>query len=223
MIDRDEVVQELRYALGNRQDAAARMLSTLDFVQVHKLERAPELPWFLLSDDTYQDTVSGQEYLTVPTDFLREHEDGALWNVGLASKYDSTDVDWKGMGKDTHNVLRDFYRDNTDTDDSCHYSLDGDKWRLADVPDAAYRIFYKYYQKQTVPSALAGGSSTNAWITNAGDLLVAEAAKHLGNQLQFRRAELASLNDLVKEAWYRYNTDQIARQMQGRRLVMGEI
>jgi len=216
-MDRGTAIQEIAYRLGNRTDLNARILSVMDQVQADILEKDTFLPWFLLSEDKYITTTSGEERVPLPTGFLREYEGGTLWY------YDSTaDVPWTPLIKDEHQDLRSALGDTIDSPGApAYYALTGSYFRLAPVPDAAYTLYIKAWIADTLPSALLNDTTSNLWLTNAPQRLITETLIVMGRQLRFSKREVDDIKadrDEVRNVLWR---DTEARIHANRRYIMG--
>lgn len=212
----DDAVSEVAARLGNRTDLNAKIKTQLGNVQEFTLERAPVLPWYLVTEDTWTTTSSGEERLLLPTDFLREFEPSSLWY------YDSTlDAPWNPLTKlDYEDIRYALGRTLTATGKPTHYSMEGKYFRLGPEPDGAYRIQMRYY-KQDANARTLNGQDTNLWLTNSAELLLAMACVKMARQLRYRdEAQEQFQRDQVEQENIFFKNHH-ARIHANRRYVMG--
>lgn len=179
---RDEFITLLKQRCRREADTTldARIISEMQYVQKYILEGGVTLPWFLLSDNVSLATVIDEERVAVPVnvdavtgkDFLREHEESALWY------YDTVGAKWVELLKDDYDVLLAKYPSGTGT--PVYYALDGDYFRLKPTPDAVLTLRIRCYLR----ASLLTTNIENSWLKWAGDLMMAEvgvriAADHL--------------------------------------------
>jgi hypothetical protein len=161
---RDSAVSLIATRLGNRTDLDSRIVAEMQYVQ-EMLENREYLPVFLLSDITSLATVADQDYVSLPSDFLREYEEGNLWY------YDSTVSagvsPWKEMSKRPVQDVKEGYSLTTDSPEV--YALLSDKIIVGPVPNAAYTLKFYYYARDAVLSS----NIENQWLKYAPDLMIA--------------------------------------------------
>lgn len=172
--------------IGKRTDLDAEILAEMLFIQDTKLEgKGAFKPWFLESVMTdIGTTVADTQTLALPADFLGEIDGQGLWI------YDATaDPAWAKLKKDDFDIATERY--SSSTGKPVRYSLQaGNTLVLHPVPDAAYLVKMRYYQKAT---SLATDVE-NAWLANASDMLIYEVARvmakdHLQNDAMAGRYE----------------------------------
>lgn len=216
-MDRDAAVARIKRRLGNRTDAIdTRIIDELDAAQdIH--EKKARLPWFLLTEDLWVDTVADEERVRVPTNFLREYESGALW------LYDSTaDTPWTELKKNDKDALRKNMGVTLDASGqpTC-YSLSGVYFRLAPVPDAVYRLYVQVYRRDTKPSAFPSGGETNLWLTEAPEVVITTALEYLARHMQFPVETMRRFERDAQEAETDFWRNCEAREHTNRRYVRG--
>jgi hypothetical protein len=211
-----DAVALVAYRLGNRTDLNARILSEMGNVQEFVLEKAPILPWFLLSEDTSVDTTISEERIAIPSDFLREFEGSTLWYP-----QPTEEVPWRALKKEDYDDLRvSMGVTISKTGSPTHYALSGAYFRLAPEPDAVYSIQMRYYQQDTNVRTLTT-TQTNLWLTHQADLVVAETCVVLGRQLRYRKDAQEQYELDRGEAQKRFWIDVEARKHANRRYEMG--
>lgn len=165
---RDEIETEIRNKLAYNTGLSSSLIVTSINNAQNLLEEGPILPWFLESDYVSLTTTIGDEKVALPTNFIREVEEKALWY------YDSTaDSPWVELAK---NVLEDnrttFNTANTISGPPKSYSIQGSNIRVFPKPDAVYTLKFIYYKHEDL---LTAGSDTNDWSTNFPYLLIGKA------------------------------------------------
>lgn len=216
-MNKSDAVDIVAYRLGNRTDLDTRIGQEMSLVQETRLERSElPLPWFLLTENAYIDTVASEQRLPVPSNFLREYENGALWYY-----VSGADVEWTMLCKDSEQILRAALGDTLSaTGKPSHYSLTGDYFRLYPVPDAVYRIYMKYYAQDTLITAVSD-TAENSWLKYAPDLLISETLLKMSRQLRMRPQAVQEFEKDVADARRRFLVDVEARKHTNRRYIMG--
>jgi len=160
----DEVVTLVLNRCGNRSgDSGLTSAALLELKMLQgRLEEAPDPPWFLISERADGEVTQSEPRLELPSDFLMELEEGALFLV----KGDGTE---KELKKDEYDRLRRTYL-NTEEGEPEWYTIRGKYIYLFPTPDAAYEVRLVYYKRDTAPAT----GVTNEWSTYAADVLIAE-------------------------------------------------
>lgn len=207
---RSEAVAEMQRVLGFRTDLADTCVTQLILAQ-DRLERSAILPWFLLSEDSTITTLASEPRIVIPSDFLRECEDDALWRYNPEAE--SGEEQWTKLVKDDLDYLREVY---PDTGKPTHYALSGGYFWLLPTPDDIYTIRQRYFAK----GASLATDIENSWLKYAPELLIGEAGLPLAASL--RDADAATeFGRKRTEGNARLVIDETARAMANRRLVMG--
>lgn len=168
---RDDAVAEIKQLLGFRTTLDANIVTQLQTEQ-NRLEIAPVKPWFLISENNYRYTTVGVAQINLPTDFLEEHEDGALWIA------DDTGAEAPiALVKDDYDQLRPKFSLQGEPE---YYALVGENFHLFPTPDAVYRLELIYYKRDT---SLATNIENN-WLKYCSDLLVGEAGLKIASALR---------------------------------------
>ena len=214
---RDDAVELILARLGQRQnDAALQAAAVLEMNLAQKqLERGAFKPWFLLSELRDVVTEAGEERIALPTDYLQESENGALWLVqnGVRAELRKTDYDLGLQQYPLPGVPK-------------KYSLNGRYLRLHPTPDDIYSLQSQFFVSQpqiTVAyNATTHGTDTNAWLTYAEDWLIAETGKALAATYT-RDTELAAIfGGMAAEARTRIMTETVAREEVNYQRSMGD-
>lgn len=167
---RDDAVALIKQGLGFRSDLDTEIVTQMRSQQEEVLEQGSTLPWFLIS--TVQDltTVADTETLAIPSDFLLEVEEAALWFFDSGQ---DTGSQWRQMPKA---FLDEIKTDATATWSDLiigaepAYALVNKLFYFSPVPDAANTLKFMYYAQDTQLTS----NITNLWLTHAADLLMAQ-------------------------------------------------
>lgn len=158
----DEIVTLVLNRCGKRSsDTELTAAAFLELARIQTdYEEGPELPWFLISEASSANLTSGDPRISVPSDFLMEVEEGALW-------IQNSEGNWKELHKEEYDQLRAVYQNET-AGLPKYYALRGKYFYFGPIPDANYSVRMVYYQQQTAAAA----GVTNQWTTYASDLLI---------------------------------------------------
>lgn len=163
---RDEAVALVKQGLGFKTAMDSAIVTTMKACQTN-LELGPTKPWFLLSEDAVYTTVAGERRIPLPPDFLEEYEEGALY-------YTPADEDEIALTKEFSEQLRKVYP-ATSTGTPAAYSLTGNYFNLYPMPDDAYPLQMKYYQKGLVLNS----NIENEWLKYAPNILIGQAGSQI--------------------------------------------
>lgn len=176
------------------------------------------LPWFLLTERASVAAPANEERLLLPTDFILECEEDALWlqlpdgGERLLRKYDADDL----RELTSHMTTAEMASNRTSFKFS--YALTGDYFRIFPTPDLSYSYKMIYYQKQEVMSDV---SAENRWLKYAPWVLIGMAGENYAHAI--RDATAMSYFQQKKGAALEAITNHtIARQIANRRMAMGE-
>lgn len=208
---RDQAVALIKARLKRPADTAlnAQIVTELETVQQFVLEESGIIrPWFLLTENLTTVTEIGEPRVVIPTGFLDEYEDGALWILNPDSN------EYERLTRGTFEELRLSdtlvqYRDDDGRGMPRAYSLDGNYFRLDPVPAAVYTLQILVYVKDDLP---ANGSDTNQWLTYAAELLTSEAGLVIAQGYLQDEAAAAFFEGRRKAA-----LDRLQRQNEGRK------
>lgn len=207
---RDQIITLVLGRLGNRtSDSVLTAAAVLEIQALQEwYEQQPELPWFLMSEASTNATVSGENRIQLPANFLLEPEEGALWYVDSdgtrheLAKADYDDVVLASQGDPSGPPTM--------------YAIRGLYFYLGPVPDAVYTIEMIYLKK----GELLDTNIENVWTKNASQLMIAGlgrvlAGDHLHNA---PLAERYARNEAG--AWKALLDQTTAREMANRDLYM---
>lgn len=211
---RDDAVALIKQGLGFRSDLDAEIVTQMRFQQEEILEQGATLPWFLLSAVASLATVADTETIALPSDFLLEYEEAALWF------FDTTQVDdeqWVVMSKTFIDETKTSATATwTDSDVKPTYSIVNKLIYLSPIPDAVFALRIIYYAQDTQLTS----NITNLWLTHAADLLIAKTGLALAEDIENDKAALKFENRLQR-ADARLGAENEVRQHTQMRYVMG--
>lgn len=178
---RDAAVDIIMFRSGNRKDPGLRdaIIAEMAYVQENILEHANFQPYFLLTETVPLSTTVGDERISVPSDFIMEWEEGALYLV-------EDDGSLTLLYKDDMEKIR---ANTSGVGKPIAYDLAGEYFLLGPTPDKVYNLQMKYYGKAESLAGTYGDAANieNVWLKNASDWFIAEvgaiiAAQHLYNE-----------------------------------------
>ena len=173
---RDEAVDIIMGRLGKRTNASLQADIIMEMfltVQPILLEKnGVFFPWFLeASSLAALTTTIDSEVVALPSDFLAELEDDALWYYDAAA---SSDQQWTVMIKDDWDIIK---ARRQGGGKPTHYAVKGTDIYLKPTPDQAYTLRLGYNASDVDLNGTYGdgnGALTNQWLTHAADWFIAE-------------------------------------------------
>lgn len=179
---RDEAVAAIQRRFGflsKREDDIVAELAISQGI----LERGTRLPsgngtfkpWFLVTEVQSALTVVNEQRVPIPTGFIAEKEDAALWVLDPEADVDDPWTELKKMEFDS------MIQAYTGSGLPKAYSYDGVYFRLAPTPDLAYTLKIVNFQQDTIP---VNGAATNKWLTYAPEVLWAHAGLAMATPLR---------------------------------------
>lgn len=207
---RDEAVTEIQNTLAFRTDKSAEIVLALQRAQT-KLEKGAVLPWFLQTEVASETTVSGEERVAIPTDFLREWEEDPLWYFVVGTGGD--DDAWTELAKEDLALARNKYPGSGPPK---VYVLDVSYFRIFPTPDDTYTLKMIYYKTDVVLST----DVTNLWLTHLPYLMIGEAGRLFAPGLRDKDAVRQFL-EWAAEGRREMLVENEARAHSSRRYVMG--
>lgn len=208
----DEAVDQMKTILGFRTDLATKGPTELGKAQNY-FERQPVHPWFILSENSTILTNLSDRRVTLPTGFIDEYEDGALY-------YDPQDgSDIIPLEKADYDQL--VFDVGTEAEGvPAFYSIDGLYFNIFPYSTTdRYQLQMKYY-KQDSPISGLSGSQTNQWLTYAPECLIARAGLILATGYRDNVA-LARFAAMEQEARQLLNIQNDDRKYTNRSLQVG--
>lgn len=194
---RDTAVSIIAQRLGNRTDLDAKIVTEMQLVQ-DTLERAELLPFFLLTEMATTQTTAGEERVAIPSDFLKEFEEGALWYYNSGES-----PSWKPLARKNIQDVKGAFTSDEETGAPQYYTLTGNYYRIAPVPDDVYILKQFYYAKDTVLSS----NVENNWLKFAAEWFICETGVRISAYIQNDKMVQLFARDLAKakDAFWRYN------------------
>lgn len=163
--------------LGNRTNTTLRAncLLEMNLVQSATLEGGPLLPWFLITTDATLALSVGVRELTLPTNFLRELDEGGRIEIK------NSDLEWKTMTKGEYQELLVHWEEETTSELPLDYALLGTQIAVFPLPEVASPIRMRYLG---TGATIADDAVETVWLKYAADLVIAEtgiivASKHV--------------------------------------------
>lgn len=193
---RDEAVDLIAARLGNRGDTFdAQIVTEMQTAQI-KMEELPELPWFLLYNDTSLTTAANTKTLALPSGFLLEDDFSEMFVI-------ASDGSYHKVKKGDYSTLRGSAFFNSASRPE-RFALQGSTLYFFPTPDAAYSLEWFYYKADTTLSA---GSTENAWLTYAPGVLIAQTGIQLARYLRDPAGVSifnAEYNEAIARMWTRH-------------------
>ena len=209
---RSAAVSIIQQALGFRTDKMTEIITALQSAQTI-LERNALLPWFLQTEISSFSTTSDEERVLLPTDFLREWDEGSLWYFNAAAVQDADK--WTELVKDDLDELR---KSLPGDGAPQAYSLDGIYIRIFPTPDAAYVLKQVYYKED----ATLDSDLENDWLKYFPFLMIGKAGALLPPDLMSDKA-MRQFQKWEAEGTVQMVIDNTARDQAGRRPIMGGV
>lgn len=215
---RDEAVVEMQNILGFTsilQEPCQRELRAAQ----QRLEQGPVRPWFLKEDRAFTFTIPLESRVQLPSDFLEEDEDSALWYAPADGSLDQEIVkdDLDFLVKNQGNIAADPTTLVPIPGVPQFYAISGNYFRLFPTPDAVYKIRMIYYKQD----ALLTSNIENGWLKYAPWLVIGEAGIVLAVSARDKVAQ-AEFARLRSSGGLTLNTQTEARLHANRNYVMGD-
>ncbi len=207
---RDEAISRIQRRLGFRSDLVSAITEAIQDAQM-RAEDSPTLPWFLITEVSSITTTIGEERVQLPSDFLREYEDDALYYFNAAATDDADK--WVELPKDDLDFLR---RKYPGSGAPKAYTIAGDYFRIFPTPDAVYTLKSMYYQADLVLT----DNVENLWLKHAPFMLINDAGNEIAADIGNKEAA-AKFASGYQRALLALAGENEARKHENRRYVMG--
>lgn len=176
-MQRDTAVDLLMGRLGRRTNASLKndIINEMVFVQENILEGGEFLPWFLITNDDTLATVADSEEVTLPTDFIREWEDGKLWRL-------TDEGTWKEIVREDYAYIKAKY---PEAGTPRFYDRDETRLFFRPIPIEVLSLDLWYYASDASLAGTYGGTGStveNGWLQWASDWLLAETGFIIATQ-----------------------------------------
>lgn len=206
--------------LGNRTETTLRATCLDEMIQVQSmLERAPVLPWWLISEQETATLTANDRRLAVPTGFLREVEEEASDEEGSLIVVD-TQGNEIPLPKDTYANLARTIGTQATADVPQAYALVGQYFMMFPIPNLALSVKIRCYLADQV---IGDNNTENGWLKNASDLLIAKTGLVMGGQhIVVPADKMAAFASAVQEATARIAVENIARAEASMKRASGE-
>lgn len=191
--------------LGRRTNTELRAALILEMALVQEVqEGGPIKYWFQRALDTSLTTTANSELVTLPSNFLAFDED---WGAVYVMDPDSTYPDpYIKLQKDIYSDMQERFV-NDDGSDSAQLperwapigknSSGSHQIALRAIPQDTFNLKILYYASDSAPTDAA---TTNLWLTNAADLLIAETGIVAAGQYVNDKSALAVFAEQAKRA-----------------------
>ena len=209
---RNEAASIIEARLGNRSGLTSRIYTEMQLRQGTEWERSAVLPWFLLKESSGLVTVASTRTVALPSDFLREYDEGQIWLT-------DTDGYKNQLVKDTHDRLTNRFSPDggeTDSNQPDSYAIVGTNLYLFPLADAAYSLSMFYYAAATALTT----DIENLWLQYAADYVIADVGLLVARHLRDSSAVELFEGDL-KMAKSRLMIDNVARSQTAMAAYMG--
>lgn len=204
MTDFTDAVDTIREGCGFRATVTATFALKYLRQAQRELEMGKTLPRFLLQEDQTVTLTAGNRSVALPTGFIREEDSEPL-------RYTPTGTTLPYyLKRRVYREALSAYGDNANAGPQV-YAVRNNTLYVLPTPDKAYVLTWSYYKKAEV---LTEGSTTNAWLTNAPDVLVGEAGFRVAAVLRDTRA-IELFDAMRKSARVALFGDIIADEMSG--------
>lgn len=228
----ETAIAEVQQICGWRSDNATVIGNALKYAQSQREMPGATYPWFLKSTKTIT-TVSGTQSYTIPTGYIQDTEerDGNLYIyssttlLGKSRTIFLKKMAWKdaqekffGVWPDSDSEASEL-ADTTDTvanGPPNFYALRSTSVYFYPTPDAVYTVNWDCWAAATTLSA----GIENAWLLYAPWVLIGEAARKIGSDLENASA-VAKANTILERANRDLFVATIHRDEAGRKRSMG--
>lgn len=166
----------------------AALLAELNNLIHTRLEAGIFIPWFLQQDNQTVSTGISQEYVVLPTGFLRFDDDMEKGGVWYQDTTLTTPDQWVELTRSQYNRMKGLYADSVAAVPELYDLMQG-RIYLRPFPDAVYplRILGMFADADIVDAA-----TPTLWTQNASDLLISELTL-VGATLYTRDSDLVEI------------------------------
>jgi hypothetical protein len=221
-------VSEVQQILGWRTDKATQILAALQYAQTEREKPGLTFPWWLWKEDQSLPALTiNSQTLALPSDFIQDSEekDGNIRYVPTtanARTFFLKKMDFEIAEKNFFGDWSSFWDVAIEAVNPLSpgtpkaYVLRQSSIRIYPKPDAAYVLTWSYWGKADTITL----NTENAWLANAPWVLIADASKKLGADLQ-NGAAVATAQQIGQMAEQNMFRSTIARRESGRSRRMG--
>lgn len=215
---RSEAISIIKAGTGFRVNQDATIIRALQTAQ-RDLEQGKSLPNFLIEFDATIDVTANNDTITLPTNFLRLHDDYDLYYVNSGSarvflprrNYTEAYQAYVASGEEDDSVVTSnseypkvvVYRNQTTA-------------ILIPTPTVSFTAKLTYYKK----AAVLNSDAENEWLANSANYLIGMAGIHVAGPLRDKDA-MAYFTTMLKSGAASHMGQIVDDELMGRGLVMG--
>ena len=210
-----EAISRIQQGLGWRDDKDTEITLELRLVQ-DLLEKGQSLPPWLLAGTGYLTGTANQEYIALPTGFIRFDEDlefSTTDSDGVLQPV--TQVDYRELLQ----LGQDPVDGSTETGRVKWVALRWSRLYVRPVPTSSFTITCDWYAADEDIGGLAS-SGTNNWLTYGHDILLGKAGQRMAQDLHNDKAE-RNFTELYQTGQARLLTEIAMRKQNARRYRVG--
>lgn len=207
---RDEAVALVKQVLGFSTNLDSTIVTNMIWQQT-MLELSPTKPWFLLSDPATLTVTSGDPLVSLPADFLMEHDD---YGLAYLDETVTPNVAYE-LAKDSYDVLRVNYREEPSGPPQAYAALNT-KFHLFPLPDDAYTLTWRYWAKDDELTS----NIENLWLEYCPSLLIGKTGVVIAQSKRDWEAE-KRFKEMVQEGYLLLDNQTTAREVSSREMQMG--
>lgn len=216
---RSEAIGIIKRGLGFRQTQDSSIIAALQSAQ-RTLELGHTLPSWLLVYDQPIAVTANNAAITLPTRFLRFHDDYQLYYVNSGSanvfiprkNYTEAYEAYVASGEEDDSAVI----DTTNQYPSVFVPRGKATALLLPTPTVSFTAYLTFYQG----AAILNSDVENAWLLNAPDYLIGEAGMQVAGDLRDKDA-LSRFQAMRDRGGRSFLGDVIEDELAGRPLVMG--
>jgi|SRR3990167_5553359 len=206
---RATAVSRIQRGLGFRTDLEDEIVDALKEAQ-RLLERGKSLPYFLLGEDQTLTVASGSADVSLPTGFIREKQDEPL-------RFTDSDNNLIKLEKVSLDVGVTRFAD-VDAGKPQAYALRKSAIKFFPTRDTAYSLTWSYF----VAADELTTDITNAWLTNAPEVLVGAAGMIISSDLGANGEKaMAKFQQMFNIAWAGVFAEGVLREDENKPVIVG--
>jgi len=216
---RDAFVDILQKRLGSNFDDSLRqdIINEMVFVQENILEGDIFKPWFLVSEESSNSTIVGDERVLLPSDFL------AVWEYGGLSRYDASldDPYVEMIREDWDEIAECLNYSGKPT----HWDIAGQYLLMRPLADDVYPLRWWYFKRAASLAGPYGDIPTNIeneWLEWASDWFLGEVGAVIAEQyLQMTESAIQKFQVQAARGRERLRLKNVDMEETQKRRVMG--
>lgn len=222
-------VSEIQQILGFRSDQNQIILNALQYAQTEREKPGLTFPWWLWQEDTPLSPLTiGSQTLALPTGFIQDSEsiDANLrYNSGVPNTrtvflkkmdYKTAEQHYFGVWQSDYDCQQVTAVEAISPGPPKAYVLRQNSIRVYPAPDQAYVMTWSFWGADATISL----TTENQWLKNAPWVLIGDAAKKVGSDLN-NSAAVATASEILTRAEQNMFRSVIHREEAGRSRSMG--